>query len=121
MGTGVWAFDAQTGHRQWSFMGPSQKNWAQAGAKEGIEGRRSQGASLGYVTNPWSAAVMDVRGTVYLGHMDGLIFALRDSNGDANFEGESEVSTFQTGAAFVGSMSPALAPGMLVIANCDTL
>jgi outer membrane protein assembly factor BamB len=119
--TGVFAYDAATGELQWSFSGPSQKNQHQAGELEGMAERKIAGASTGYVTNPWSAATMDADGTVYVGHEDGLIFALQDANGDGSVQGEGEVDTFDTGAAFVGSSGPAHAPGMLAVASCDSL
>jgi len=119
--TGIWAYDAQTGAKQWSFIGPSQKKPDQAANKEGIFQRVLNGATTGYVTNPWSAAIIDSQGTVYAGHEDGLFFAISDKNGDGIVHGADEVSTFDTGAAFVGSSSPAIAPGMLAVASCDTL
>lgn len=119
--TGVWAFDADTGKQQWAFAGPSQQNDHQAGELEGMVERSFSGASIGYVTNPWSAATMDADGTVFVGHEDGSFFALRDANGDGTVTGPSEVSIYPTGAAFVGSSSPAHAPGMLVVANCDSI
>jgi len=119
--TGVWGFDAETGERVLEFLGPSQKHEEQAGAAEGREERIEAGASAGYITNPWSAATIDPDGTIYLGHEDGLIFALRDENNDGEVKGENEVSTYDTGAAFVGSSSPAHAPGMMAIASCDSL
>merc|ERR1719265_941037 len=119
--TGIWAYDAKSGEMQWGFIGPSQKSEHQAGEVEGETQRNASGATYTYVTNPWSAASMGSDGIVYMGHEDGLLFALRDSNNDGIVEGEGEVSTFETGAAFAGSSSPALAPGMLAVANCDTL
>lgn len=119
--TGIWAYDAKSGELQWSFRGPAQAQMHQAGELEGQLERLQSGASGGYITNPWSAAAMSSNGIVYAGHEDGLFFALRDKNGDGIVEGEDEVSTFDTGAAYVGSSSPAFAPGFLAVANCDTL
>jgi outer membrane protein assembly factor BamB len=119
--TGVWAYDAATGERQWSWTGPSRCCDHQAGEAEGKKDRLAHGASEGYITNPFSAAIMDADGTVYLGHEDGKFFALRDVNGDGVVSGEGEVSSFDTGAAFAGSSSPAIAPGMLAVATCDSL
>lgn len=119
--TGIFAYDAKTGEKQWTFLGPSQKMPQQAGAAQGMLERYLSGATLTYVTNPWSAAIIDANGTVYAGHEDGLFFALHDANGDGKVEGPNEVSTFDTGAAFVGSSSPAMAPGLLAVASCDSL
>jgi len=119
--TGVQALDAETGELQWSWQGPSQAHHRQRGDAEGVEERRRAGASETYVTNPFSAAAMDAAGTVYLGHEDGLFFGLRDSDGDGFVAGPGEVFSFDTGAAFVGSSSPVVVPGLLAVANCDTV
>jgi len=119
--TGVFAYDAVTGIPQWTFKGPPQASFHQAGEVEGTIERGLAGASPSYVTNPWSAATIDAGGTVYVGHEDGLFFALRDLDGDGRVEGTDEVSSFDTGAAFVGSSGPAHAPGFVAIASCDSL
>lgn len=119
--TGIFGFDAGTGEQKLYFRGPVQSQQGQAGALEGLEERVSAGATPGYITNPWSAPSIDKDGTLYIGHEDGLLYALRDINGDGNFDGETEVSTFNTGGAFVGSSGPAHGPGMMAIASCDTL
>eukprot|EP00930_Biecheleria_cincta_P097458 TRINITY_DN89171_c0_g1_i1.p1 TRINITY_DN89171_c0_g1~~TRINITY_DN89171_c0_g1_i1.p1 ORF type:complete len:499 (+),score=46.89 TRINITY_DN89171_c0_g1_i1:100-1497(+) len=119
--TGIFGFDAHTGKQKLHFRGPAQSGPMQAGALEGWNERTRAGASPSYITNPWSAPSIDKDGTLYVGHENGIIYALRDTNGDGKFDGATEVSTFQTGAAFVGSSSPAHGPGMMAIASCDTL
>merc|ERR1712187_186183 len=98
--------------------GPSQAKTHQAGDAEGVKERQIGGANDGYVTNPFSAPIMDANGIVYLGHEDGLFFGLRDLNRDGYLRGEEEVFSFGTGAAFVGASSPVIIPGMLLVANC---
>lgn len=119
--TGIFAFDARTGEQKLYYRGPVQAGPNQAGAMEGLLERILAGATPAYVTNPWSAPSIDVDGTLYIGHENGVIYAFRDNNGDGTFEGEMEVSKFDTGGAFVGSSSPAHGPGMMAIASCDTL
>ena len=52
----------------------------------------------------------------YVPHEDGRLYAIKDSDGDGLIS-EDEVSAFNTGNSF--QASPALAPGMLVVAPCD--
>jgi len=116
--TGIYAYDAITGaKRDWEFIGPSQANDNQAGEVEGLAERALFGATAAYVTNPWSAPTIDKDGTVYIGHEDGLLFALRDKNGDGKLEGSDELMSYDTKAAFAGCSSPAHAPGLMAVGN----
>jgi len=119
--TDVHAYDAETGEPRWVFRGPAQKGSLQAGDLEGMEVRQQSGVRPICLPNPWSAPTIDARGTVFIGNEDGLFFALRDLNGDGVVEGPGEVSAYDTQAAFSGSAGPALAPGVVAVASCDTL
>eukprot|EP00439_Symbiodinium_sp_Y106_P075935 s559_g15.t1 len=50
-----------------------------------------------------------------------MLFSLRDMDGDGTIFGDEEVSGYDTQAAFSGSSSPAIAPGFLAAASCDSL
>jgi len=66
----------------------------------------------------WSNGAIDGSGTVFIGHMSGHIFAVRDADGDGRIdEDEGEVAKFYGGRCYQGS--PGLAPGMLVSTPCD--
>lgn len=70
------------------------------------------------VPDSFSNAAIGGDGTVYVGAMDGKLYALRDSNGDGSLL-PSEIQTLEFGNGFQGS--PAIAPGLLVVAPCNGL
>ena len=117
----VHVYDAETGGLQWIFHGPSQKGLLQAGDAEGILGRISRGVRSMCLPNGWSAPTIDSQGTVFVGNEEGNFYALRDLDGDGVTFGDGEVAYYDTKASFSGSSSPAIAPGILAIASCDTL
>lgn len=120
--TAVYAFDAAMGTKQWSFRGPDMTGPFQAGALMGMGERLLSSGSIGIpVTPPWSAPVIDAEGTVFLGNQDGLVYRLRDENMDGIVEGDGEVGTFDSGAAFFSASSPVILPGMMVFANTNSL
>mmetsp|Transcript_22332 Transcript_22332/g.47612 ORF Transcript_22332/g.47612 Transcript_22332/m.47612 type:complete len:464 (+) Transcript_22332:69-1460(+) len=117
----VRAYDAKTGKIQWVFEGPKQQGRFVAGDAEGVSARSLNQIQTMTMPNPWGPPSIDAKGTVYLGGETGQFFALQDSNGDGRVEGIEEVSSFETGAAFVGSSGPALAPGMLAVGSINQL
>lgn len=120
--TGVFAFEAETGQLQWSFEGPRQKDFSQQGDLQGMPTRMKLYPSRPTcLPNPWSSPTIDATGTVYVGNQDGILVGLRDVNGDGEVSGPEEVHLFDTVGTFAGASSPAIAPGMLAAANCDTL
>mmetsp|Transcript_118339 Transcript_118339/g.382015 ORF Transcript_118339/g.382015 Transcript_118339/m.382015 type:complete len:463 (+) Transcript_118339:70-1458(+) len=119
--TDVYAFDAETGAVQWIFKGPSQQGPFQAGETQGVKDRMLAGRRPMCLPNPWSAPSIDAAGTVYIGNEEGNFYALADKDGNGHVEGEGEVSSYNTGACFAGSAGPSHAPGMVVIASCDTM
>jgi len=118
--TDVYAYDADTGKVQWVFNGPKQKGLLQAGDFEGLSVRLASNRPV-CLPNGWSAPAIDGKGTVFVGNEEGNFYALRDTDGDGRVSGPQEVSSFDTLAAFSGSASPSLAPGMIAVASCDTL
>ena len=82
---------------------------------------RSSGVRPTCLPNGWSAPTIDAEGTVFVGHEDGNFYALRDMDGDGTIFGDDESQIYDTKAAFAGSSSPAVAPGILAIASCDSL
>jgi outer membrane protein assembly factor BamB len=71
--------------------------------------------------HPWGQAAIDANGTVYIGNEEGPFYALADQDGDGLVQGESEVSSIDTGACFHGDSTVIIAPGILVTSNTDTL
>ena len=117
----VQVYDAQTGGLRWVFHGPTQDALLQAGDMEGVEARTERGVRAWCLPNGWSAPTIDAEGTVFVGNEMGKFFALRDLDGDGVTFGEGEVAFYDTKAAFAGSSSPAVAPGLLAVASCDSL
>lgn len=119
----VYAFDASSGELQWTFQGPSQVGNDVAGDAEGVDARRANGLRDKTAPNPWGQAAIDNNGTVFVGGETGHFFSLRDVDGDGHINAQdiNEVSVFETGAAFVGSSGPAIAPGLLAAAAQDRL
>ena len=117
----VHVYDAETGGLRWVFHGPSQDGLLQAGDLEGVLGRTKRGVRGMCLPNGWSAPTIDAEGTVFVGNEMGNFYALRDLDGDGVTFGEGEVAFYDTKAAFSGSSSPAVAPGLLAVASCDTL
>mmetsp|Transcript_135907 Transcript_135907/g.290465 ORF Transcript_135907/g.290465 Transcript_135907/m.290465 type:complete len:459 (-) Transcript_135907:86-1462(-) len=111
--TSIAAFDAKTGAPIWEWTPPEFFGTLAQGDEQ-----RSHHGNLCF-PNPYASPTIDARGTVYTGHFNGVIYAIRDDNGD-NIIQDSEVSKFDTGAAFSHG-GAAIAPGMLAIPSCDTL
>jgi outer membrane protein assembly factor BamB len=68
----------------------------------------------------WSNGAIDGRGTMYIGHVSGNVFAIRDNNADGVIdEALGEVVQYYGGRCYQGS--PGLAPGMVATTPCDGL
>ena len=117
----VHVYDAETGGLRWVFHGPTQTGLLQAGDAEGILGRTKRGVRSLCLPNGWSAPAIDGQGVVFVGNEEGNFYALQDVDGDGVSWGPGEVAHYDTKAAFSGSSSPAMAPGLLAVASCDSL
>ncbi|CAE7947857.1 egl-9 [Symbiodinium sp. KB8] len=118
----VQVHDADTGILRWVFHGPMQMGPVQAGDLEGMAIRQAKLPERTMcLPNGWSAPTIDAQGTVFVGNEEGMLFSLRDMDGDGTIFGDEEVSGYDTKAAFSGSSSPAIAPGFLAAASCDSL
>merc|ERR1719401_3157109 len=107
------AFDAQTGEPIWQWTPPVWVDKWVAG-----DGTRISHGTL-CLPNPYASPSIDARGTVYTGHFNGMIYAIRDDNGDGIIQ-DSEVSKFDTGAGFSHG-GAVIGPGILAIPSCDAL
>lgn len=115
----VRVFDAETGTPQWSWA-PELWEWSScAGDTIGFFPRVFSGSPRPFcIPNPWSSPAIDAEGTIYLGHANGKLYAISDSNSDNVIDDETEVSSFDLGVAF-GHPGAGLAPGMLAIVSCE--
>jgi len=120
---GVYAFDAETGEKQWVFRGPVQTVSMGVGDSKLVARMQRELNHVGAITMPnsWGCAAIDGKGTVYVGGTTGHFFGLTDGDGDGKVAGPEEVSTLATPAEFVGSSGPALAPGLMAVGNANSL
>lgn len=107
----AFALDALTGKVQWEFIFP---DWYGSAAGDTYY--------KGHICLPDSYANPTIGGdgTAYLVGESGIAYALRDDNADGTIrEEDGEVYKLDTKNAF--QASPAIAPGMLVLAPCNGL
>jgi len=114
------AYDAATGDLQWVWQAPSWHRKSCAGDEEGLVERMMLNIRLVCWPGPWSSPTIAADGTVYVGHENGMIYAVRDKNGDGKIDDATEVDSFDTGASFLHS-GFSFAPGMSAMASCDSL
>lgn len=117
----VYAFNAETGEQQWVYKLPHWNRWYSAGDWEGYWERTRHIPSRPLcLPAAYSSPTIDAAGTVYIGYMDGGLYALKDTNGDGVVQGGDEVSRVETEGAFLHS-GPAIVPGMMAVTNCEQL
>jgi len=106
----LFAFDAATGEPTgWSFAPPPHR-------RPQAEGDHFPDHIC--LPDAWSNGAIDGRGTFFIGHMSGNVFAVRDADGDGRIDEEAgEVAKYYGGRCYQGS--PGLAPGILVTTPCD--
>lgn len=117
----VYAYDQNAGEVRWVFHGPAQQGRLQASGDEFLGAQKQDGLPAICYPNPWSAPGFGQDGTVYIGNQEGGFYSLRDHNADGVVSGPAEVSVYEMLAAFAGSSSLDIAPGVLAIASCDTM
>lgn len=118
--TAVHAYDARTGEQRWLFDDiPPWKYFASKGDEEQFL-ERFKFVPKRIVCGPatWGSPTISGDGTVYVGHISGMLYAIRDANGDGKIDSKTEVSTLDMGTATLHPGS-AFAPGMMVYASCD--
>jgi len=103
------ALDAETGAIVWRYDMPT---WHGAAAGDGLD--------PAHVNFPDSSANAAIGGDgfVYVPHEDGVVYAMRDDDGDGVISA-GEVTSHDFGYSFQGS--PAIAPGMLAVAPSNGL
>eukprot|EP00420_Gonyaulax_spinifera_P000888 CAMPEP_0197934396 /NCGR_PEP_ID=MMETSP1439-20131203/111701_1 /TAXON_ID=66791 /ORGANISM="Gonyaulax spinifera, Strain CCMP409" /LENGTH=160 /DNA_ID=CAMNT_0043557285 /DNA_START=14 /DNA_END=496 /DNA_ORIENTATION=- len=115
----VRVLDAETGKLQWSWAPP---DWEYAFTRADLGGiipRIRQGNPQPVcIPNPWGSPSIDAEGFIYLAHMNGLVYVIRDDNDDGVIDDKTEVSSFDAGSSF-GHGGAALGPDTLAIAHCQ--
>lgn len=115
----IYVFDAETGSLQWKWEGPINYQVNANGDEAAFQDRVNLKMRTACWPTPWSAARIGSDGTIYVGDESGIFFAIRDVNGDNRID-DDEVSAFNTQTNFP-SCGSAHAPGMVVVANCDSI
>jgi len=118
--TEIIAFDTKTGATRWNYRTPDWQRLAAKGDEEGYLERASHQRSPICLPTTWGTPTMSGDDTVYVGHVSGILYAVKDHNGDDYIDPETEVSSFDMDAAPLPN-NPAWAPGMMAVASCDTL
>lgn len=108
----IWGMHAETGEVLWKFAFPV---WWR-GPFRGDDWRMLTGRPI-CVPNPCGNPTLDAAGTFHIGMLDGIIYSLIASEDKV---GVKVASTFDSEAAFSNG-GTSIAPGMMAIANCDTL
>jgi len=105
------ALDAKTGKALWEFKFP---DWHGAAAGDTMI------PSHICLPDAFANAAIGGDGTAYVMGESGVAYAISDKDGDGQIsESAGEVSSFDTKNSF--QASPAIAPGMLAIAPCNSL
>lgn len=112
----MYAFDAQTGRKQWHFVLPPWYRDTNAGEEEGFIPRSLNGKRALGLPNPCTDPTIGGDGTVYFGDADGKFYAIRDMNGDGIIAGDDEVNSMEMYDSFQNP-GPGLAEGMLAVVN----
>jgi len=116
----VWAFDAQTGAHRWHFS--DIPTWNKSACRNDEEEFHSHLLKLHKrpVCGPasWGAPTIDGRGTVYVGGMNGVLYAIGDANGDGLIDSQTEVSTLDIKSASLHA-GASFAPGMMAYGSCN--
>jgi len=118
--TEIMAFNTTTGVTLWSYRTPDWLRLAARGDDEGLIPRTSSGRNPICLPTSWGTPTLSGDDTVYVGHVSGILYAVKDHNGDGRIDPDTEVSTFDMQAAPLPN-NPAWAPGMMAVASCDTL
>lgn len=114
----LYAFDAETGERLWTWEGPTTHRLCNRGDEDGFLWRMLRGYRTVCCPTPWGQPRIDPDGTIFIPNENGDVFALNDANRDGRIDGAKEVSVYHTGATFP-HCGTAHAPGMMVAVNFD--
>jgi len=118
----VLAFDEETGQPLWKF--DKIDPWPRVSCRGDEELWEERVLTWPHraVCGPasWSAGTIGGDGTYYAGSMAGIMYAIRDANGDGVIDERTEVSTMDIGAA---SLHPghSFAPGLMAYGSCEGL
>eukprot|EP00747_Dinoflagellata_sp_TGD_P197303 gnl/TRDRNA2_/TRDRNA2_68510_c0_seq1.p1 gnl/TRDRNA2_/TRDRNA2_68510_c0~~gnl/TRDRNA2_/TRDRNA2_68510_c0_seq1.p1 ORF type:complete len:328 (+),score=31.74 gnl/TRDRNA2_/TRDRNA2_68510_c0_seq1:80-1063(+) len=115
------AYAADSGQPQWRVDLPTYHWPSAAGDEEGFLTRLWH-MSYRPIALPCASSypTVDSQGIIYLAHLDGNIYSIKDWNHDGVIDKETELCSFSAGAAGF-TAGPSVAPGLLAVATTDTL
>ena len=115
------AFNAKTGNLLWRLDLPRWEHYAAAGDEAGVIPRILRGTRPLCLPCASGYGVVDAQGVFWMQHLDGLLYRVKDWNGNGNIEeGTDEVCTIDLLAgSTTGGIT--IVPGMLLVSTCDTL
>lgn len=114
----LWALSAKWGGRLWKRKGPTLWTSDCAGDKEGADIHRAMGIREKCEPNSWTNPVIDGAGDVFVGNHVGVL--QKWGSPDNMSYTVDLLSTLETGAALT-DQSIAMAPGMMVVATCNSI
>jgi len=114
----LWALSAKWGGRLWKRKGPTLWTSDCAGDKEGADIHRAIGIREKCEPNSWTNPVIDGAGDVFIGNHVGIL--QKWGSPDNRSYVVELLSTLETGAALT-DQSIAMAPGMMVVATCNSI
>jgi len=106
------AYDTKNGQEMWRHQVKPYGGVGAAGDEEGFFERRELGIRDLCQPSHWSQPIIDARGTIIAGRLDGSIYSLNPKN--------MTERVYETGSA-PQPHSLAFAPGLMVYADCDSV
>eukprot|EP00747_Dinoflagellata_sp_TGD_P027992 gnl/TRDRNA2_/TRDRNA2_132960_c0_seq2.p1 gnl/TRDRNA2_/TRDRNA2_132960_c0~~gnl/TRDRNA2_/TRDRNA2_132960_c0_seq2.p1 ORF type:complete len:251 (-),score=13.69 gnl/TRDRNA2_/TRDRNA2_132960_c0_seq2:1-753(-) len=116
----IQAYNARTGSLQWRHEIAPYRQSACRGHEENHNDRTELGNWRHELTGPWSSPTIAADGTIYACHQSGVVYAVKDKNGDDLIDSQTEVSTLDIGAACL-HFGASFAPGLMGITSFQEL
>merc|ERR1712183_834713 len=109
-------FDTKTGQSIWEYRIPDYKRFAGRGDDFGLSSRMeavAQGRGHSHICMPttWGTPTINGDGVIHVGHVSGILYAVKDKNSNGIIDPAMEVSTYDILASPLPN-NPAWAPGM---------
>jgi len=113
----VVALNAKDGSQRWTYEPPKYSRPQAAGDEERLLRRMWMGkGDIICLPDSFNQGVINGFGTVFIGHQDGRMYAIGDTNGDGHIQSDTEASYYTFGDAFQASVG--LAPGIVAVVPC---
>jgi len=112
------ALNAADGSPRWTYELPVFTTVSPAGDEANIVGKLLEGqGDSSCMADAFNQGVINGFGSVFIGHSNGRLYAIRDSNSDGRIDADTEVSYYAFGEAFQAEVG--LAPGLAAVVPCS--